>query len=69
MHYQNVRAAKFIDRPNRFIAHVALDGVETLMGMMQLSTDRFNTYCLECVKTCCRGLANSSVGSVACGDG
>ena len=26
MHYQNVRAAKFIDRPNRFIAHVELDG-------------------------------------------
>ena len=25
MHYQNVRAAKFIDRPNRFIAHVELD--------------------------------------------
>ena len=24
MHYQNVRAAKFIDRPNRFIAHVEL---------------------------------------------
>ena len=47
---------------------VALDGVETLMGMMQLSTDRFNTYCLECVKTCCRGLANSSVSSVVCGD-
>ena len=31
MHYQNVRAAKFIDRPNRFIAHVELDGsVETV---------------------------------------
>ena len=26
MHYQNVRAAKFLDRPNRFIAHVELDG-------------------------------------------
>lgn len=26
MRYQNVRAAKFIDRPNRFIAHVELDG-------------------------------------------
>ena len=26
MYYQNVRAAKFIDRPNRFIAHVELDG-------------------------------------------
>ena len=26
MHYQIVRAAKFIDRPNRFIAHVELDG-------------------------------------------
>ena len=24
MRYQNVRAAKFIDRPNRFIAHVEL---------------------------------------------
>mgnify|MGYP002595737552 CR=1 FL=1 len=31
MRYQNVRAAKFIDRPNRFIAHVELDGsVETV---------------------------------------
>ena len=31
MHYQNVRAAKFLDRPNRFIAHVELDGaVETV---------------------------------------
>ena len=31
MHYQNVRAAKFIDRPNRFIAYVELDGsVETV---------------------------------------
>ena len=31
MHYQNVRAAKFIDRPNRFIAHVELDdSVETV---------------------------------------
>ena len=31
MHYQNVRAAKFIDRPNRFIAHVELDGkIETV---------------------------------------
>ena len=31
MHYQDVRAAKFIDRPNRFIAHVELDGsVETV---------------------------------------
>ena len=30
MHYQNVRAAKFIDRPNRF-AYVELDGsVETV---------------------------------------
>ena len=26
MRYQNVRAAKFLDRPNRFIAHVELDG-------------------------------------------
>ena len=26
MRYQNVRAAKFIERPNRFIAHVELDG-------------------------------------------
>lgn len=26
MRYQNVRAAKFIDRPNRFIAHTELDG-------------------------------------------
>ena len=31
MRYQNVRAAKFLDRPNRFIAHVELDGaVETV---------------------------------------
>ena len=29
MHYQNVRAAKFIDRPNRFIAHVETeDGLQ-----------------------------------------
>lgn len=26
MRYQNVRAAKFLDRPNRFIAHVELNG-------------------------------------------
>ncbi|MBR0376084.1 MAG: DNA/RNA nuclease SfsA, partial [Firmicutes bacterium] len=26
MRYDNIRAARYIDRPNRFIAHVALDG-------------------------------------------
>lgn len=31
MHYQNVREARFLDRPNRFIAHVELNGaVETV---------------------------------------
>ena len=31
MHYQNVREARFLDRPNRFIAHVELHGtVETV---------------------------------------
>lgn len=31
MKYHNVRAARFIDRPNRFIAHVELDGqIETV---------------------------------------
>ena len=31
MHYQNVRGARFLDRPNRFIAHVELNGaVETV---------------------------------------
>ncbi|MBR5430343.1 MAG: DNA/RNA nuclease SfsA [Firmicutes bacterium] len=27
MKYENIRAARFIDRPNRFIAHIELDGV------------------------------------------
>ena len=26
MRYDNIKAARFIDRPNRFIAHVELDG-------------------------------------------
>ena len=31
MHYQNVREARFLDRPNRFIAHAELNGaVETV---------------------------------------
>lgn len=30
MHYSNTRTAEFISRPNRFIAHVELDGQEVL---------------------------------------
>lgn len=30
MKYENIRKAVFLRRPNRFIAHVSLDGVETV---------------------------------------
>ena len=45
MHYQNVRAAKFIDRPNRFIAHVELDGSVETVHVKNTGRCRENCWC------------------------
>ena len=55
MEYKNVVSGKFISRPNRFIAHVVIDGQEEIVHVEKVAVINFCQ--LSCAAGACVGAA------------